>query len=175
MAKAFVMGTAASYLGSLAGGYVGGATGSAGAGAGAAMVTSAATQIALGYIFNQWFPGGKGAVKWNFEGMEAGDYSGLAALLGSLPGAFNKDFPFSGVSALNGLDYVPRDNFPIRAHQGEAVLDKRDADEWRGGSARGGVVINFNIEGNLIADENTFDEFVEKIDYRLTKLAGRRY
>ncbi len=38
----------------------------------------------------------------------------------------------------------------------------------------GGVTINaplIHIEGNLIADENTFNQFVEKIDYRLQKLA----
>ena len=47
------------------------------------------------------------------------------------------DFMSSGqnktFSALNGLDFVPRDNFGINAHEGEAVLNKKDAKAWRGG------------------------------------------
>jgi hypothetical protein len=36
-------------------------------------------------------------------------------------------------------------------------------------------VINFNIEGNVIGDENAFNNFVKKIDYTLTKIRRREY
>ena len=36
-----------------------------------------------------------------------------------------------------GLDYVPRNGFRATLHEGEAVLNKRDADDWRRGGDRG--------------------------------------
>lgn len=53
-----------------------------------------------------------------------------------------------GTSALNGLSYVPRDNFPIRAHEGEAVLNKKDAQEWRGGGGRPSIGVLKVFIGN---------------------------
>lgn len=35
----------------------------------------------------------------------------------------------------SGLPYVPRDDYLMRAHQGEAVLSRGDASEWRGRAA----------------------------------------
>jgi hypothetical protein len=58
-----------------------------------------------------------------------------------------------GYPAQRGLDYVPYDRFPIIAHEGEAVLPKKDAEEWRGGSTRGGVVINVHYNGTIIEEK----------------------
>lgn len=38
-----------------------------------------------------------------------------------------------------GLDYVPRDNYLARLHQGEAVLTRNEADAWRSGGNTGRV------------------------------------
>lgn len=49
-----------------------------------------------------------------------------------------------------GLDYVPRDDYLMRAHRGEAVLDARDAAEWRSG---GGTTYVFNFAGAPVMDK----------------------
>ena len=36
-----------------------------------------------------------------------------------------------------GMDYVPRNGMPVTVHEGEAILNKRDAEEWRRGGNRG--------------------------------------
>ena len=41
-----------------------------------------------------------------------------------------------------GLDYVPRDNFIARLHEGEMVLTKAQANAYRGGQTGGGVTVN---------------------------------
>ena len=41
-----------------------------------------------------------------------------------------------------GLDYVPRDNFIARLHEGEMVLNKAQANAYRGGQTGGGVTVN---------------------------------
>lgn len=43
-----------------------------------------------------------------------------------------------------GLDYVPRDDYVARLHEGEAVLKKTDAQTWRNGSD-GGVTVHNHI------------------------------
>lgn len=50
-----------------------------------------------------------------------------------------------------GLDYVPYDDFFARLHEGEAVLTKREADEWRAG---GTTVMQIDYErlGMAVAD-----------------------
>lgn len=46
-------------------------------------------------------------------------------------------------SHASGLDYVPFDNYPARLHEGEAVLTREEANNYRKG--RGGVTIVQNI------------------------------
>ena len=46
-------------------------------------------------------------------------------------------------SHASGLDYVPFDNYPARLHEGEAVLTREEANDYRKG--RGGVTIVQNI------------------------------
>lgn len=48
----------------------------------------------------------------------------------------------SGVGHRSGLNYVPRDDYHARLHEGEAVLTKEQAAAWRGGrGGNGGLVI----------------------------------
>jgi hypothetical protein len=106
--------------------------------------------------------GGGGAMALSKNG-NPGGLGELSGLYGGLPGLMSGSVPLSG-----GLDYVPYDNFPARLHKGERVLTK---DENRRGT---GITINsplIHIEGNLIADKRTFDDFVEQIDLKLQKRA----
>lgn len=41
----------------------------------------------------------------------------------------------AGRSFAGGLDYVPMDSYVARLHKGEAVLDKTEAEVWRGGGS----------------------------------------
>ena len=40
---------------------------------------------------------------------------------------------------------------------------------------QGGITVNLNIDGNLIADRNAFNEFVDRIHNRLSQLQDRGY
>jgi hypothetical protein len=132
--------------------------------------TSYAEKWALNKIFNyamQSIFGGGGSLGISFEG-ESGDLSGIRNGMNSIA----PQSSFFAFSAQNGLDYVPYNNFPISAHQGEAVLNKKDAQDWRGGSTRAGVTVNFNLTGTVI-DRVALNEFAVKIHpilYKLNKL-----
>ena len=59
----------------------------------------------------------------------------------------------SGVGHKSGLDYVPRDDYHARLHEGEAVLTREQARAWRagrGGSGGGMVIEDLRI---YIGDE----------------------
>lgn len=48
-----------------------------------------------------------------------------------------------GFGHANGLDFVPRDDYPARLHYGEQVLTKQEADDYRAGKTNGGnITIN---------------------------------
>lgn len=50
-----------------------------------------------------------------------------------------------------GLDYVPYDNFPSLLHEGEAVLTKAEATEWRRSSSAVGATIDYSQLAAAIA------------------------
>lgn len=60
----------------------------------------------------------------------------------------NKTFGMGGYTDksgkfANGLDFVPRDDYPARLHYGEQVLTKQEADDYRAGKTNGGnITIN---------------------------------
>ena len=91
---------------------------------------STAVQKMLGAAVN-YFSGDKaggGGIDWSYAGMTGGDSLKMIPNLNGIIGS-------SGTitSARNGLDYVPRDNFRANLHEGEAVLNKKEATEWREG------------------------------------------
>ena len=76
-----------------------------------------------------------------------------------------------------GLNYVPRDNFLARLHEGEAVLTKQEAGEWRNGGSlveeiqRGMAGIQFNIvldSGALVG------QLAPRMDQQLGSIASRK-
>ena len=86
---------------------------------------------------------------------DGGLLSNLAGIMSSMQGrgGFNVN-PFS---ARDGLDYVPYDNFRINAHEGEAVLTKKQAEQWRGGEQ-----IDITIEIPVVIDGHEVDKIVAK-------------
>lgn len=109
-------------------------------------------RFAIGETLGRDIAGGikGGSLSLGLGGASAGDYSAL----GNLGGILGKEYSFS---ARNGLDYVPWDNFPIRAHAGEAVLDKEDAAVWRGGGS-----ITLDIQIPVVVDGKEIDRLVAK-------------
>ncbi|MCX5825460.1 MAG: hypothetical protein NTY86_18705 [Deltaproteobacteria bacterium] len=112
--------------------------------------------------------GGKGgSASLNFDG-ESGGFSSASAGMGQIA---PKDSSFS-FSALNGLDYVPRDNFRINAHEGEAVLTKPQAEDWRGGKGGENTYI-FNLY-STVTDTKTFKGFAKDIMHEISRIESRQ-
>jgi len=72
-------------------------------------------------------------------------------------------------SARSGIDYIPRDNYLVNTHQGEAVLTKEENQQRLTGKGGGNVTYNFNLYAT-VADKKTMNEFAEQIYPRLEKL-----
>lgn len=99
------------------------------------ILTKYAKNLGFKYMMGQmagtgtWGRGGGmggGSFNYGISGINVPDMSYLA----NLGGILGKEY---SISARNGLDYVPYDNFPIRAHEGERVQTKEEADIFRGG------------------------------------------
>lgn len=113
-------------------------------------------------IFGTWTPNSQAAREQQIsEGLEQwiADTEAAGGVFPStqdyLSGAFgnwkswrNKTFGMGGYTDksgkfANGLDFVPRDDYPARLHYGEQVLTKQEADDYRAGKANGGnITIN---------------------------------
>jgi len=106
-----------------------------------------------------------GTLGISFNGISGGE--GLAASIKNFPGSVGGSF---GFPAKNGLDYVPRDNFMIRAHEGEAVLTKEENKKRREGKT--GNVLHFHFPKALVVDRKAVNELAGLIYPRLNKLAA---
>lgn len=122
------------------------------------MATNTVLKQGIKYAINSLFGGGGDAsnksMRLSYMGANDG---GLLERLHSGIYDINGAFPFS---ARNGLDYVPRDNFKINAHEGEAVLNKKEAKQWREGGAS--VKLNIVIE-NFYGDSEGINALAEKV------------
>lgn len=107
-----------------------------------------------------------GTLGISFNGISGGE--GLAASIKNFPGSVGGSFAFP---AKNGLDYVPRDNFMIRAHEGEAVITKEENKRRRDGKT-GGNVLQFYFPKALVVDKRSVNELAELIYPRLNKLVA---
>lgn len=107
------------------------------------------TGMGIKYGLNSAFKAagmGSSPVKVSFAGMSGAQELGniLADFSGQL-GSIQQEAPMFA----SGLNYVPRDNFPAWLHEGEAVLTKRQAEDWRG-RRDGGNVFHIYLDGEEI-------------------------
>ena len=100
---------------------------------------------------------------------DGGLLSNLAGIMSSMQGRGN--FNVNPFSARDGLDYVPYDNFPIRAHKGEAVLNKQEATEWRQSNA---MDIPQPVQINLVVDGVHLAEILFNISKRGVAVVHQR-
>jgi hypothetical protein len=130
--------------------------------------TSEAKRAVMDLIVSQLLGGGTGDASISFTNMN--DNGLMASLASSMSSIAPKSTPFDLPIYHNGIDYVPRTG-PAILEKGERVTSKGQNSGYDGG-----MVINsplIVIEGNLVADRATFNEFVDKIDYVLTKKRRR--
>jgi hypothetical protein len=97
---------------------------------------------------------------------EGANDNGLLASLSDMMGEIAPQT--YAVSARNGIDYIPRDNFLVNAHEGEAVLTKKEnaARKKEGVS----IVNHFNFPNALTVDRSAINNLAEKIYPRLKRL-----
>ena len=81
------------------------------------------------------------------------------------------EYAHEGAIIANGQVYEAGPNeVPVMARNGEAIIPFSKMNKQGNG-----LTVNFNIDGNLIADEATFDKFVYKIDKKLNEINQRYY
>lgn len=134
-------------------------------------------------IFGTWTPNSQagreqqiseGLEQWIADTEAAGGV--LPATQDYLSGAFgnwkswrNKTFGMGGYTDksgkfANGLDFVPRDDYPARLHYGEQVLTKQEADDYRAGKTNGG-----NITINITTTQQSPAQTAAAITAALTR------
>lgn len=92
--------------------------------------------------------------------------------------AVNPDAPwFSWPGFATGLDYVPYDDFPARLHEGEAVLTRQEAGEWRNSGDIASAVRDAmsGIQFNVMLDSGVLvGQLAPQMDMRLGTISGRK-
>lgn len=72
-----------------------------------------------------------------------------------------------------GLNRVPKDDYPVRLHQGEKVLTRTEADRYDGKASASGVVINKLADTIVVREEADIDKIVTEINRKIEiELAG---
>lgn len=73
----------------------------------------------------------------------------------------------------SGLARVPYDNYPARLHQGETVLSRREADEYRNNTS-GGITFAKLADTIIVREEADIDKIIRGINrkIRLAKAGG---
>jgi hypothetical protein len=153
-------------------------SGSAAAGYAGASLTQLGKSAAISYA-KKWaihqllkaaLPNETNTMSATYKGINDGGMLGeLNSMLGDIAPKEH------GYSARTGLNYVPYDDFPIRAHKGERVLTAEENVNYRRGNLnrREGVgrrvEVNFNLTGTVI-DRAAVNDFAEKIYPRLKRL-----
>ena len=129
--------------------------------------------------------------------------AGWQSVLSAISGWFNVDFginptvtrsfgggisegtgagrTFPDSSNAVGLDRVPRDGYLIRAHKDETLLDKTDADIWRGGGtskieALLTQLVNNTMGGQMVVLDTgvMVGQLAPAMDARLATISGRK-
>ena len=72
----------------------------------------------------------------------------------------------------SGLARVPYDNYKARLHQGETVLSRREADEYRNGGMNKGIVFSKLADTIIVREEADIDKIINGIN-RKVRLAKR--
>ncbi len=88
------------------------------------------------------------------------------------PLGLNLEPQFELPSFASGINFVPRDML-AQIHQGETVLPKPQADQFRRGEL-GGDNITFQINGGFVPDQATARQFARMLEDERQRLKERR-
>jgi tape measure domain-containing protein len=119
---------------------------------------AAGTAIAMAANAARGAIGGDAGGSMSVKYMGANDNGLLAGLSGLMAGIAPKSY---ALSAKNGLDYVPRDNFLINAHEGEAVLTKQENRERMSGGKTGSFDLP-PVQVNVVVDNRVLTSIIYK-------------
>ena len=91
-------------------------------------------------------------------------------------GGAGRGFGSANGSHANGLDYVPFDGYRAILHQGESVLTKREANDWRNGGADIATAMREAVSGmQIVLDSGVLvGQLAPRIDEQLGTIASRR-
>ena len=131
------------------------------------MASSTAKKQLIKFALNQAFGAATGSggdagghMQVSYMGADDGGLlASLAGIMSSMQGRGN--FNVNPFSARDGLDYVPYDNFPIRAHKGEAVLTAKENRERLSGGG-GDANVTIHIE-NFYGDSDGINMLAQKV------------
>ncbi len=146
----------AAYVSMIANDLVASETGSVMAGKAAGAVSGAFVRMGLNAVNAGFLSDAVLSAKVKTSMTGFGNTGWLFNMLSDMNGIVGKDY---AVSARDGLSYIPRDNYKINAHQGEAVLNKEDAREWRESRGGGDTHHHWHIYGDVV----DHDGFARKI------------
>ncbi len=83
-----------------------------------------------------------------------GAWSAIAAQIAAATSAARRYFSLQGGGKgyAVGLDYVPYNEFPARLHEGEAVLTRAEAEQWRRGETSSSAALSGAEVGQALRD-----------------------
>lgn len=90
----------------------------------------------------------------SLQGAGVGAWSAIASQIAAATAAARRYFSLQGGGKgyAVGLDYVPYNEFPARLHEGEAVLTRAEAEQWRRGERSSSAAAKGEDVGQAVRD-----------------------
>ncbi len=90
----------------------------------------------------------------SLQGAGVGAWSAIASQIAAATAAARRYFSLQGGGKgyAVGLDYVPYNEFPARLHEGEAVLTRAEAEQWRRGESPSSAAAKGEDVGQAVRD-----------------------
>ncbi len=74
-----------------------------------------------------------------------------------------------------GINRVPRNDYLIRAHEGEKLLTKQEANQYKRNSSNGSLFLDKLADTIIVREEADIDKIVRKINKNISCKSWRRF